>query len=489
MIEWLTNAGERNEDSEVFYRQAPLFQQGVRQLTNLANPSSGELSADDIARSVMKTQAGKRADYFSSLAFACLVLTGQSDNALKCQFPVFLVSGGYTEAQRFLRLRAPTPARPRLGVITMKQIAERMPEAENSGGRQVVTAYFQCLFGRANMTRMSQVITTIRGLSIAETSFVLEVMALSAIRGSATASGGHHPEEQLRSQMEEWGLIRGTDFNVRDVDARELAAICNTELTSEASEKAQKSRAFDFVLPYKVEGRGPRLLIQGQFYAGDSGSVSHKNVDQTPTGRSAAQEVVNSPLFAEFLDGAGYVTALAGDAERLLTMAGTDGLIQLNTAAIRLRELLQRINFATPLEVAHAVWESGSGLSQNVADVLSEQYSHEEVERAIAQAKNLQWLVSSGPRLLVSDAKVATALEYAVLDTVAIIAASVPDGSGSTEGVVVPGYGMNGWAISTDDVHAKLLEMLPGLPPSLRSSEAFSWAIENLKSKRRIHLS
>jgi hypothetical protein len=363
-----------------------------------------------------------------------------------------------------------------------------MPTADDSGGREAVAAYFECLFARANMIRMSHVIATIKNLSPAEATFALEVMALSAIRGSATASGGHHPEEQLRSQMEEWGLIRGIDFNVRDVDARELAAICNTELANVAGERVQKSRAFDFVLPYRVQGRKPRLLIQGQFYAGDSGSVSHKNVDQTPTGRMAAQEVVADPVFAEFLDGAGYVTALAGDAERLLTMAGTGGLIQLNTAAIRLRELLQRVSFATPLEVVHAVWQSDSGTLESVAHALSEQYGQTEADRVITQSINLGWVVASGAELTVSDARVDTAYEYAVLDTAAIMAGSMSEGSGSAKGILIPGYGMYGWAVPIEDVHARFLDAFPGLTDPDRSFAVFSQAVERLQAKRRLHI-
>ena len=230
MIEWLTNTGERNENSEAFRQRAPRFECGVRELVNLADPTSGELSADDIANSTMAIQIGERAEYFSSLAFACLVLTGQSDNALKCQFPVFLVEGGYTAALNFLELPVPTPARPKLDAITMKGIADRISAVDYGGGRQAVAAYFKCLFSRANMTRMSEALTALEHLSAAEAVSLLEVLALSAIRGSATASGGHHPEAQLRSQMEEWGLIPGSDFNVRDVDARELAAICNPVL-------------------------------------------------------------------------------------------------------------------------------------------------------------------------------------------------------------------------------------------------------------------
>ena len=48
-------------------------------------------------------------------------------------------------------------------------------------------------------------------------------------------------------------------------------------------------------LPYKVDGWGRKVLIQSQYYAGDSGSVSHKNVDQTTAAQAGGEEDGQAP--------------------------------------------------------------------------------------------------------------------------------------------------------------------------------------------------
>ena len=465
MLEWVTNAGMRLEDSDVFRREAIRFEQGVRWLADILDPDSGDLSAAKIADAVSGAPVANRSEFFLTLAYACLVLTGQSDNALKCQFPVFLVRADAPLARRLLRLVPPSTHNPALSAIKMERVAQRISaqDASPDAIHQLVNAYFDCLFGRANMTRLRDVVTEVQRMDNGRATSLLEVMALSAIKGSATASGGHLPEEQLRLQMETWGLVRGTDFNTADVGALELASLSGRTLPGTAMQEAQKSRAFDFVFPYRIVGRNPKLLIQGQFYAGDSGSVSHKNVDQTPTGRSAARRVIHEPLFAEFLDGAGYVTALSGDAERLLAIPGTDGLLQLKTAIVRLRELLQRVDLATPIEVVHGVWLSRSRSMPEVLSILRRSYSDTEARRIVETATQLGWIAVNGDVIEVSESRAGAAFEIAVLDTIAIMAGS-PGCERVANGLTIPGYGMHGWGISAASVRSRAAELLPGFP-------------------------
>jgi hypothetical protein len=76
------------------------------------------------------------------------------------------------------------------------------------------------------------------------------------------------------------------------------------------SDGATKTRAYDFILPYKTEGWEPKLFVQCQFYAGDSGSVSHKVVDQTRSSRPLTLVDYPNARFVEYLDGAGYYASL-----------------------------------------------------------------------------------------------------------------------------------------------------------------------------------
>ena len=99
------------------------------------------------------------------------------------------------------------------------------------------------------------------------------------------ASGGHEPENRLRKLLSDWGLQADVDYNINDVI-----------VSGEKSDRQSKTRAFDFVVPYKTVGWNPnwdnRIFIQCQFYAGDSGSVSHKNVDQTRSSREYIKSFV-----------------------------------------------------------------------------------------------------------------------------------------------------------------------------------------------------
>ena len=489
MISWLTTVGARLENSTIFANESDRFKQGVTELKNLSDRSTGTLSADVISNAIIGKPAEERQAMFERIATTCLMLTGQSNNSLKCQFPVFLLQGSHKSAKHLLKLSDPSKENPSLAVIDMERVGRAIKEGENDSDslRELVGAYFECVFSRSNMERLQGVVAALDRASATDEGNLIEAMAVSAIRGSATASGGHDPEEQLRLQMEEWGLRRNTDFNSSDVTAAQLKSLCGCQRTSEDKSAAKKSRAFDFVIPYIVENRKPRLLVQGQFYAGDSGSVSHKNVDQTSTGRSAATQVVDDPVFAEFLDGAGYVTALAGDAKKLLEMNSTSGLIQLRTAAIRLRELLQRICFATPLEVAHAVWASQPADKNTVLESLTNAYDQAEATRAFEQAIEQGWISYSDNHLVVPSEHHVISLEYAILDSIAIATTTedCPKSEACRGGLVIPGYDMSDRCISKEFVLKQLKKLLPGLPPALSDSQIGN-AVERLICKGRL---
>ncbi len=93
---------------------------------------------------------------------------------------------------------------------------------------------------------------------------LLSPIVIFKVRGSVTASGGHKPEEILRDYLASWGLIPGEDYNLADVI-----------VDGNGHGRDEKTRAYDFVLPYRTPGwfaawQG-RIMMQSQFYAGDSG--------------------------------------------------------------------------------------------------------------------------------------------------------------------------------------------------------------------------
>lgn len=108
-------------------------------------------------------------------------------------------------------------------------------------------------------------------------------------------------------------------------------------------------------MPYRSRDDGAKIFIQSQFYAGDSGSVSHKVVDQTDSSREVTIKKFPQAVFIEYLDGAGYFSALNGDLQRMLAKPTTKNFIQINSAPLKLRRELQGIDFITTLEIEHAI--------------------------------------------------------------------------------------------------------------------------------------
>lgn len=109
-------------------------------------------------------------------------------------------------------------------------------------------------------------------------------------RGSITASQGHIPEAILRKYMSDWGLTSDFDFNTQDVEIGTLLE--NIEIDNKI-----KKRKYDFILPFKSRKTGSKIFIQCQFYAGDSGSVSHKVVDQTDSTREVTLKKYPQAVF------------------------------------------------------------------------------------------------------------------------------------------------------------------------------------------------
>ena len=203
----------------------------------------------------------------------------------------------------------------------------------------------------------------------------------------------------------------------------------------------RKTRAYDFVLPYRSWQNGSRLLIQSQFYAGDSGSVSHKNVDQTRSTRDATKKVLPDAVFVEYVDGAGYFASLNGDLRSLLAMPDTTSFFQIRTAPIRLRRELQAIGFLTPLEIEHAILRVGQE-RRNVYELLvQEGYPEDEIDRCLSQALQQTILLQSRAEMIgVHPDRRPLCRRYVLLDIAAIHGQPLAAGDISGK-LLIPGYG------------------------------------------------
>ncbi len=271
---------------------------------------------------------------------------------------------------------------------------------------------------------------------------LLNPLIVVLVRGAVAAVGGHDPEKIMRDVMKEWGLVEREDYNARDVEITEAGVVKEKVPESEGGKK-EKVRSYDFALPYKVAGWGQRLLIQSQYYAGDSGSVSHKTVDQAKASRHETAQKLGDVRFLEYLDGAGFFASLNTDLRTLLDMADTAGIIQIRSTPIRLRREMQGVGFLTPIEIEHAILISGGEKTKVSAALLADGYEAGEIGRAIAEAAARGNVEQLDPNHLgIVPSRREQARRYVLLDMVVIAGKTLTLAESSAAHLVMaPGYG------------------------------------------------
>ena len=414
-------------------------------------------------------------EFLVSLSALLFMVTGKSDNNHKCQFPIFLknrigwitLPGVRTRQKKWRRVDDPIP-RVMDSEVYMARVAQlyavgRSEHVATSGqdrslrdiAANVLFQFVDCLL--ADAASQEQLSAFLQHYSrTRETGEspepLLTPLVMFQVRGSVAASGGHEPEDLLRARLTDWGLMRGIDFNTTDVVLNvESGSIVEVAVeSSEPPSGKTKTRAYDFVLPFRTPTWTPRIFVQSQFYAGDSGSVSHKNVDQTHSSRLKATELITKkwpnsppPCFLEYVDGAGYSASLNGDLKSLLSFSDTAGFFQIRSAAIRLRRELQQIKFLTPLEIAHAVLRSKGVAEAARALLLREGYTIVEVQRVVGSAVDrgiLKWSVDSA-QLLIDSALMPLVRQYLILDLIACEGRPFASLAGLAGVALVPGYG------------------------------------------------
>jgi len=392
------------------------------------------------------------ASILESVASLIFLVTGKSDNNHKCQLPIFLRNDLGWQGLPKVRLnrsgiRLENEAIPRTldsksflnraaALLAAARLADPVHFSDNLGLREasftLVYNFIASLIpdyeSRAQLAAFISHYDQCKA-SKSDPTLILAPLALFQVRGSVAATGGHEPEEILRKKMSEWGMRASVDFNTTDVIVDSKLQTLSPTYENENLNQAVtfvKTRAYDFIIPFKTHGWIPRLFIQSQFYAGDSGSVSHKNVDQTRATRIATSNFIKenwpgapAPLYVEYLDGAGYCASLNGDLKRLLSFEDTADFFQIRSAPVRLRRLIQEIGFLTPLEVCHAAI-SCSGVSANMALQLKrEGYGESEICRGIAHAIEVGAIHSAGDQLVISESFLEPAQRYYVLDHIA----------------------------------------------------------------------
>jgi len=422
--------------------------------------SEADITHARLAESLVALFAGKSRQevlrILLDITSVLFLITGKSDNNAKCQFPLFLMNtlGQSALPQGRHRTKPATAKKPaetihRVETIDIPRVLDSekymrtvtsLDHFATEQRKQIDTFLQFVLDDPAHLSQLwslGKSYATLKPFGRSEA--LLSPLVVAQVRGSVAATGGHEPEMILRRRMTEWGLSEDTDFNSADVKLNDELKI---EKEVKVGAKKVKTRAYDFALPYKIPKRNRKIFIQSQYYAGDSGSVSHKNVDQTTAARVAAKKIVgNDARFIEYVDGAGFFASLNGDLRSLLDMTDTASFIQLRSIPIRLRREFQKIGFLTPIEIEHAILMVGPERKAIEDALVKDGYTKDEIQRAIDEAIRLGHLAEPKPKHLgITEARRPQARRYFLLDLAAIKGKTLTK-TKSVGAILVPGYG------------------------------------------------
>lgn len=422
---WITPTLVEIKDTKRYQEEMESTQRLIEVIGTGTNDfaSLSDLNLNSIVDAILNTanaQSHESADKFIEYSASLLFLvTGKSDNNAKCQFPIFLRDVSQwdkipsVEGKKIVRKEIPR-------VLKSSQISgwiaklKDFPDAQ----RQFFMEYVKFVLDAPEYVNSLWAIgnSYFKMKAFGLQSDFLMPLVIFKVRGSVSASGGHEPEDLLRKVMKSWGMIADLDFNIGDVIVE----------GHKPTEKT-KTRAFDFVLPYKVPGWRQRIFIQCQFYAGDSGSVSHKNVDQTRSSRDYNKQAIADAIFIEYLDGAGYYSSLNGDLRSILAMKDTYDFFQVRTAPIKLRRALQTIGFLTPLEIVHALGVTKFMIEPAKLYLQKQGYSPAEIERAFKQSIANGFIQHVKNSAEVSEELLETSRVYFLLDIIFMNARPIAD--------------------------------------------------------------
>jgi hypothetical protein len=211
------------------------------------------------------------------VANVLFMVTGKTDNNMKCQFPLFLRQEmNMTSMPTVINGRLEQKPIPRvLQTGSMMKIIATLTNYPPIQQKLLNIYFSQILSDEEYVKQLWSIGRSYISLKECNSEkSLVRSLAVFKSRGSITAIKGHSPEQTLREHMREWGMIENLDYNNQDIAVGDIIGEIDVD-------KTIKKRKYDFILPYNSKTDGAKLFIQCQFYAGDSGSVSHKNVDRT----------------------------------------------------------------------------------------------------------------------------------------------------------------------------------------------------------------
>ena len=415
-----------------------------------------------------------------SICNVLLLATGKTDNNLKCQYPLLLRNNLKITHYPQKKPSGAWIVKPLPRTLLLTDVTKLIVQLSEKADFQeaFIKSYFQLIVSDEIYAKQLWSLGSayISQKAIGNADSLISSIVIFQSRGSITATQGHIPEAILRNYLSDWGLASGSDYNTQDVEIGEL-------LEGIVADSQIKRRKYDFVIPYQSRKSGNKIFIQGQFYAGDSGSVSHKVVDQTDSTREVTLAKFPEAVFIEFLDGAGYYASLNGDLRRMLAKQTTKDFIQLRTAPLKLRRELQDIQFLTTLEVEHAIIRTSGNKKEEVKNILNaEGYSTEEIEIAVENAVKHGLIFNNENNTLnFNNDRIEIIRKYCILDIIANHGEPVPNDKG-TGFLCVAGYGLF-WGLPQDKVIEISLYEIPKLDELWNTKIApfndIQWLLEN----------
>lgn len=488
---WITPTLGNITDTDKFKKELAKLTEIFDILGEATNNFSEETNClpETIAKQLIElAQSKKEKDkklLFEALASILFLVTGKSDNNAKCQLPIYLRDeANWSSFPSIKKIKGknsisngPIPRE-----LKAKKYMEIVAALDDMVQQERLLEKFVSFLLRDEKS-ISQLwsigYSYINLKAFGREKDLITPLVIFQVRGSVTASGGHEPEERLRLMLNEWGLLAGRDYNMTDV-------IINGEINNKAKKK--KTRAFDFILPFDTPGWAAkwqkRLFIQCQFYAGDAGSVSHKNVDQVRGSRDQVKKKISDTRFLEYVDGAGYFSSLNGDLNNLLRMEDTLSFFQLRSVPIRLRRELQQIGFLLPIELESAVLRTDGSINDTRNLLVKEGYAIEEVERCIKDCVERGIIQRNDIFLIIKDERRDLVRRYFILDIVANYGQGQAGGDNSKGGVIlVPGYGAF-YGMSLTSIVEKCIEVAPQLSKDWSNPKVILADIEHLYHRK-----
>lgn len=474
---WITPSLGDIKDNIEFRNILARFEDGFDSLANYTNDfnSTETCSSRHIAEGITNAigQLDNFQDHLANVFGAILLSTGKTDNNLKCQYPIVLhktFEGAIIPALKNGKLSQINIPR----TFCLEDVVKHFASLVNYPDflAPLLKSYLDLLLSDNHY--VSQLYSL--GLSYCnlkekgQGKSLLASIAIFQSRGSITAKAGHEPERRLRLYMTDWGLTAGTDFNTEDIDIYELLGL--------KKQKDKKVRKYDFIVPFRSKSEGKKLFVQCQFYAGDSGSVSHKVVDQTDASRQDTLKKYPKAVFIEYLDGAGYFSSLNGDLKKMLAKRTTKSFIQVRTAPVKLRRELQEIDFLTPLEIEHAILSESKTEEYLIDYFMKQGYGRDEISRSINLCIQSGTLKNIDGKLAIKDERKDIAIKYGLLDCIANYGHTVD--INKRKGILyVPGFS-NYWGMSQLDLLDVFCKEFPGIQLSAKDVlEKIQWLIDN----------